>query len=187
VSLDSYILEFRKCFDTSMCEKIISFYNHDLEDSAITDPVNPINKNIRNCTKKDILDPNTFGETLLTNYIQYKLISCLKKYSDTFPHCSTTKFSQLDILCYESNKYKAGYVFHVDFGPTALDRTLSISVCLNNDYKGGEFVFQQPGGNNLVYPQNIGDVIIFPSNFMFPHQVNKIEDGTRFALVGWAV
>jgi len=187
VSLDNYILEFRKCFSTSMCEKIISYHNHDLTDSAITDPVNPINKNIRNCTRKNILDPKTFGETLLLNYVKSKLTGCLKKYLETFPHCITTEFSQLDILCYESNEYKAGYNFHVDFGKTANNRTLSISVCLNNDYKGGEFVFHQPGSNNLVYPQNIGDVIIFPSSFMFPHQVNKIESGTRFALVGWAV
>jgi len=187
VSLASYILEFRKCFDTSTCKKIIAYYNHDLQDSTITDPVNPVNKNIRNCTTKEILHPKTFGETLLVNYIKYKLMGCLKKYLETFPHCGTTELSQLDILCYKSNNYKAGYKFHVDFGKTTNHRTLSISVCLNNDYKGGEFVFHQPGGNNLIYPQNIGDVIIFPSNFIFPHQVNKIEDGTRFALVGWSV
>jgi Rps23 Pro-64 3,4-dihydroxylase Tpa1-like proline 4-hydroxylase len=170
-----------------MCEKIISYYNHDLQDSVITDPVNPINKNIRNCTTKNILYSNTFGETILVNYIKYKLMGCLKKYLETFPYCNATEFSQLDILCYKSNNYKAGYKFHVDFGPSVSNRHLSISVCLNNDYKGGEFVFHQPGSNNLIFPQNIGDVIIFPSSFMFPHQVNKIEKGTRFALVGWAI
>ena len=40
-------------------------------------------------------------------------------------------------------------------------------------------------GEKLNYPQNVGDLIIFPSNFMFPHQVNKIKSGTRFALVTW--
>jgi len=187
VSLSNYILEFRKCFDTSMCQKIISYHNHSLQDSTITDPVNPINKDIRNCTIKDILDPKTFGETILVNYIKYKLMSCVKKYSETFPYCCTTTLSQLDILCYESNQHKAGYDFHVDFGPTVSKRNLSISVCLNNDYTGGEFVFHQQGSNNLIFPQNVGDVIIFPSNFMFPHQVNKIKSGTRFALVGWAI
>ncbi len=187
MSLGNYILEFRKCFDTSMCKKIIAYYNHDLTDSAVTDSKNPVNKNIRNCTTKSILKPRTFGETILINYIKYKLIGCLKKYSENYPHCNTMNFSQLDILCYESNEHKAGYNFHVDQGEKVSNRTLSISVCLNNDYKGGEFVFHQPGSSDLIFPQNVGDVIIFPSNFMFPHQVNKIEKGTRFALVGWAI
>jgi len=186
VSLDNYILEFRKCFDTSMCKKIIAYYNNDLVDSSVTDPKNPVNKNVRNCTTRSILSPKTFGETILTNYIKYKLMGCLKKYSETL-FAEVTEFSQLDILCYESNEYKAGYDFHVDHGKSVSKRTLSISVCLNNNYKGGEFVFQRHDGNHLIYPQNVGDVIIFPSNFIFPHQVNKIKSGTRFALVGWAI
>ena len=96
------------------------------------------------------------------------------------------EISQLDILKYETNKYKAGYDFHQDFGKGCTERHLSISICLNNDYEGGEFVFDLPSGHHVV-PQNVGDAVVFPSNFMFPHQVNKITKGTRYALIGWVV
>ena len=94
------------------------------------------------------------------------------------------EISQLDILKYETNKYKAGYDFHQDFGKGCTERHLSISICLNNDYEGGEFVFDLSSGKHVL-PQNVGDAVIFPSNFMFPHQVNKITRGTRYALIGW--
>ena len=51
---------------------------------------------------------------------------------------------------------------------------------------GGEFVFDLPGEKYQV-GQNIGDALIFPSNFLFPHQVNQITRGTRYALIGWII
>jgi len=51
---------------------------------------------------------------------------------------------------------------------------------------GGEFKFNL-NGVEVQIPQNIGDAIAFPSNFMFPHQVNKILTGTRYAIIGWVV
>ena len=35
------------------------------------------------------------------------------------------------------------------------------------------------------YQTEKGSAIIFPSNFMFPHKVNKIEYGTRWSVVSW--
>ena len=32
---------------------------------------------------------------------------------------------------------------------------------------------------------NQGDVLIFPSNFLYPHKVNSIKKGTRYSFVSW--
>ena len=32
---------------------------------------------------------------------------------------------------------------------------------------------------------NTGDLIIFPSNFMYPHSVEPIISGTRYSIVCW--
>ena len=84
------------------------------------------------------------------------------------------------------NKHDVGYSWHVDMGYKAEARTLSMSICLNNDFKGGEFVFDLLE-NQEQFPQNTGDAIVFPSNFIYPHQVNKVTEGTRYALIGWVV
>mgnify|MGYP001213588018 CR=1 FL=1 len=31
-----------------------------------------------------------------------------------------------------------------------------------------------------------GDVVIFPSNFMYPHRVEKVTKGTRYSFVTWS-
>ena len=51
---------------------------------------------------------------------------------------------------------------------------------LNDDYKGGQLKI-----SNITYNTKKGSEIIFPSNFMFPHEVNLITEGTRYSIVTW--
>ena len=114
-----------------------------------------------------------------------KVFQCVDHYKNK-NNIHINEISQLDLLKYDANEFKAGYDFHNDFGRKVSQRHLSISICLNNKYEGGEFVFDIPEGHYTI-PQNVGDAVIFPSNFMFPHQVNKITKGTRYALIAWVI
>ncbi len=184
--MQNYIVEIRKLIPSNICKKIIKYHDYGFEDAGIvTNSEGSVKKNIRNCTTKSI-HPQTFGETILHNFILSKFFSALKTYSDKHKYSKVEEISQLDILKYVSNEYEAGYRYHTDFGPKTQDRAISISVCLNNDFQGGEFMFNLDG-KEIQYPQNEGDCIMFPSNFMFPHQVNKVTSGTRYALIGWAI
>ena len=31
----------------------------------------------------------------------------------------------------------------------------------------------------------VGDLLIFPSNFLYPHKVNMVTEGTRHSFVSW--
>ena len=59
--------------------------------------------------------------------------------------------------------------------------TLSVIGGLNNNYEGGEFVMFK----NKTYKFNAGDIIIFPSNFLFPHKVQEVTKGTRYTYISW--
>jgi len=91
---------------------------------------------------------------------------------------------QIDFLKYEKNKIKTGYSWHADTGRHCGERACTISISLNNEYMGGSFRIMVDN-EEVSYTQNVGDCLMFPSNFMFPHQVNKITSGTRYALIGW--
>ena len=180
--MKEYILEVKKIIPPKFCEKIINYFDHSYEDASTT---GGMNKNIRNCMTRNLLAPKTFGERVCSNFVKEKIFHCVKHYKNKHD-IHIDKISQLDILRYDTNEYKAGYKFHKDFGYKCSERHLSISICLNNEYEGGEFVFDLSSGHYTV-PQNVGDAVIFPSNFMFPHQVNKITEGTRYALIGWVI
>lgn len=56
----------------------------------------------------------------------------------------------------------------------------SLLFFLNDGYRGGELVIA-----DKVYTPKRNSAIIFPSNFMFPHYVNKVEFGTRYSIITW--
>ena len=58
---------------------------------------------------------------------------------------------------------------------------LTVLGALNNDYEGGEFMMF--GDQKVDMPA--GSVIVFPSNFMYPHEVKPVKSGTRYSFVSW--
>ena len=57
---------------------------------------------------------------------------------------------------------------------------LSIVGLLNDDFKGGDFMM-----NDEKIDLVAGDILMFPSSFLYPHEVLKITEGTRFSFVSW--
>jgi predicted 2-oxoglutarate/Fe(II)-dependent dioxygenase YbiX len=96
------------------------------------------------------------------------------------------KFNLEFVEPYELKKYSAGDFFdrHTDNYPgleIELDRKLTMTLQLSdpNDYQSGSLkVFQHS------QPKTQGTAIIYPS--FFSHQVEKIQSGTRWAMMSWA-
>lgn len=78
-------------------------------------------------------------------------------------------------------RYEVGQHFmeHHDHG-FSYNCTVSLVGYLNDDYKGGEIYFRL---HNLDYKPKAGDVVLFPSNFMYPHQAKIVTEGTKYSLV----
>src|SRR5210317_501481 len=58
---------------------------------------------------------------------------------------------------------------------------LSCLGSLNDDYVGGELVFF--GDTTIEFKQ--GDLLIFPSNFLYPHRVEPVISGVRWSYISW--
>lgn len=62
--------------------------------------------------------------------------------------------------------------------------TLSIVGALNDDYEGGEFAFFD---RKIKMKLNKGDILMFPSGFMYPHEVMPVIKGNRYNIITWLV
>lgn len=78
-------------------------------------------------------------------------------------------------------KYGPGQHFkeHHDHG-FSYNCTVSLVAYVNDDYEGGELYFRL---QNLKVKPEAGDLFIFPSNFMYPHQAMPVESGTKYSIV----
>ena len=58
---------------------------------------------------------------------------------------------------------------------------LSCLGTLNDNYSGGEFVILK----DTVLKLKKGELLIFPSNFLYPHKVKPINKGIRYSYISW--
>jgi predicted 2-oxoglutarate/Fe(II)-dependent dioxygenase YbiX len=58
---------------------------------------------------------------------------------------------------------------------------LSMIICLNDNYNGGELVFW----DNYKIKPSAGSIIAWPSLFLFPHRVDEVTEGLRYSGVIW--
>ena len=159
----------------------------EFEKAKIVDSNNSENLNIRK-TYTSILT-NT-GSSMTSchwhNLLYFFFKNGLNKYKD---QNNTIDFAynhitDIEILKYEKNGF---YTWHTDHC-AEIPRTMSCILLLNNDYEGGNLCFRNPNGSEEwqvdVKPNRM---IIWPSNFLYPHTVKPVTRGVRYSVVAWAL
>jgi len=94
-------------------------------------------------------------------------------------------FTPLRFNQYKENKKMAEHCDHIIINEAGTRKgipVLSIVGSLNDDYEGGEFIMFQDEEIKLKQ----GDLMIFPSVFLYPHRVEPVTKGVRNTFVSWA-
>jgi len=146
-----------------------------------------VNTNIRNVLAWNLKNINTesLTETHYCNIFIKFFRDNIEKYIE---NCGIQQkgFSLLniDVLKYEN---KGHYVFHVDHG-FKNPRTYSCIFFVNEDYEGGELEFRVPNHTQSTkIDKKKNRMIIWPSNFLYPHSVKPVTKGIRYSVVSWAL
>jgi|TARA_R110000796_G_scaffold93062_2_gene197460 predicted 2-oxoglutarate/Fe(II)-dependent dioxygenase YbiX len=157
------------------CNEIIDSYkNFNLKPLSTWKGVNKNERNVLGCNVHSEKDSfNKIKKQIEKSYIYYK---------EKFPFIESNKINQIDLL-----KYEVGgmYGYHID-NYTDYSRTTSVIINLNNNYKGGDLVFADQDCNEIKrYNLQKGSIVFFPSNFMYPHTIEPITEGSRYSVVAW--
>lgn len=139
---------------------------------------------------KEVRDVQSLSFSLysqkLTVVHYYNLLSSIillksKEYINQHKHVhSITEVLQMDGLRYSENNF---YDYHVDDG-YSFNRILSSILFLNNDYENGDLCFKFDEEEISIKPKP-GRLIMWPSNFLFPHCVKPVSKGIRYSIVAW--
>jgi predicted 2-oxoglutarate/Fe(II)-dependent dioxygenase YbiX len=144
---------------------------------------NPVTN--ENTTYEDDLDVS-YQDKATTDLIKNVVTKFVKDYITTV---ASSTFSLQDLSEPRFNRYEVGANMkpHVDHIHTMFDGErkgvpiLTVLGLLNDDFEGGDFLMFDNKKVNL----EAGDVIIFPSNFLYPHSVTTVTKGTRYSFVSW--
>lgn len=192
MDLKKAIVEINGLFNNSLIDRIINYIDKEnlsnlgVEDSKLNSVRNVKGFSCGHPTLIKNIPNQDMTRFLFFKYVQKELFTFLINYKTKLPFFKFDHIVQSDFLKYEVN---GKYEVHCDASSTMM-RHLSIIVNLNEDYEGGDFVFFNPfNKEEIIHSVSLkkGNVLMFPSNFLYPHSVKPITKGTRYSIVSWAI
>ena len=182
--LKNYLLHLDNFINKETCEKTLqemnninynqhTFYNSVKNDSESRSGSQELEVSYDNVsTKKEMMNRLWHAIDSYIKYIKYPWFNEWVGYSEI-------RFNK-----YSENKKMALHADHIHSlfeGKRKGIPILSVLGVLNDNYEGGEFIMF----DNYEIKFKQGDVLIFPSNFIFPHKVEPVTKGTRYSFISW--
>jgi predicted 2-oxoglutarate/Fe(II)-dependent dioxygenase YbiX len=186
VDLNKYIKVYSSFFEKELCNNTIKdlkncekeWYEH-----TFYNPLTNTNKNRSGEQEFSVSELYTENNKIIMDKI-WNGIRNYVDYLDIPFFTSWSGYSAARYNIYRENKKMAEHIDHIQSifdGERKGIPTLSLVGILNDDYEGGEFIMF--GKEQIKLKQ--GDLLIFPSNFLFKHKVNEVKKGTRYSFVSW--
>ena len=108
---------------------------------------------------------------------------CVDDYIHFHDNIKSTKYTDFRINRYGEGGFMKSHIdnIHHSHGQKQGYPHLTSLIFLNDDYEGGDFVLC---GDKWIEKIQ-GSAIVFPSNFMFPHEVKEVSKGKRYSIMTW--
>tara|TARA_R100000005_G_C4982235_1_gene191686 strand:+ start:983 stop:1570 length:588 start_codon:yes stop_codon:yes gene_type:complete len=118
--------------------------------------------------------------------------SLLEKYYSDFPHSVCSRFTLPKFIKYtkgmsmkdHTDNITAIFNSYSQHDPKGVP-VLSIVGVLKSAKKGGQFFINYQDGSREEFLTDDGSVVIFPSNFIYRHEVSEILEGERISFSSW--
>jgi hypothetical protein len=183
-NLRSYILVLEGIVPYELCNEVLAEYGND-KNWVNTVTGNGLYREIRRCDAINMSDPFIIQQNHeKRKIIDEKLFSCagnaIKKYKEKFKHTRIEGDSGYTLLRYQEGEFYSQHTDHFLHAP----RSVSCSFALNDDYEGGEFAFFD---RSIVIKAPKGSALMFPSNFMYPHEIMPIARNVRYSIITWFI
>jgi len=182
--LEDFIQVFDNVLSPENCNLILNEYTNSTEWKD-THTGSGIDKNTRNCMEIGISQDFIINENFdvrknLDNVVFESVRKVISNYNDIIPTFRIDIDTGYQLLRYKEGEF---YTQHTDSFKEQ-QRSLSCSFQLNEDYDGGEFALFD---REMMIRTKPGSAIVFPSNFMYPHEIMPVIKGTRYSIITWLV
>ena len=182
--LQHYMKLFKGCIDKNLCDNLVremeaiefqehKFYDHYKREVSARSGSKELSVSWDDCPSRSILSKKLWY--VIHDYLKYINLPWFVSWSGYTP----PRFNK-----YNQNKQMA---LHCDHIHSAFDGKrkgipiLSVLGVLNDDYEGGEFIMF----DDTEIKFDKGDVLVFPSLFLYPHKVEPVKSGTRYSYISW--
>jgi predicted 2-oxoglutarate/Fe(II)-dependent dioxygenase YbiX len=185
-SISDYIVVFEDVMTHALCDAILEEFSNEEEWVKTTiGSIGNVDASIRSAetiviSYPHIIEKNKKVRHKLDKYVFVSAGLAIKKYNEKFPLAKIEEDSGYELLRYKEGQF---YTQHTD-SFKARPRAVSCSFALNDNYEGGEWGFFD---REMVIKAPKGSAVLFPSNFMYPHEIMPVTKGTRYSVITWFI
>lgn len=182
--LRDYIVVFENIVPNELCDNVLAEYSND-KNWINTQTAGGLSRDIRRCDAINMSDPVIIEQNKdKRQQIDEQLFLCaseaIKKYNKKFKYARIQGDSGYTFLRYQENEFYTEHTDHFLQAP----RIVSCSFALNDGFEGGEFGFFN---RELKYTPPKGSALMFPSNFLYPHEVMPVTRRVRYSIITWFI
>lgn len=183
--LEDFIGVFNNVMSDTVCDLILNEYESSDEWQNTKIEGAKVDKSVKNCMNIGISQYNTIQKNReirkkIDKLIHNSIGEVIYLYKKIFPAFNIEIDTGYELLRYNEGEF---YIQHTDSFKDQ-QRSLACSIQLNDDYDGGEFGFFN---RDVIIRSQKGSVTVFPSNFMYPHEIMPVIRGTRYAIITWLI
>ena len=184
-NINDYIVVLENAITHSLCDAILKEFGAEEEWIKTTVGGGKANSNVRSAetvviSYPHVIEKNPEVRQKLDQHVFSAAANVIRRYNEKFPLCNIKEDSGYELLRYKEGQF---YIQHTD-SFKARPRAVSCSFALNDDYEGGEWGFFD---REMVVKAPKGAAVLFPSNFMYPHEIMPVTKGTRYSIITWFV
>ena len=184
IQLNDYIQIFDDIVPSELCDAVLNeFKTEEWAKTVVGD--RQVREDIRSAeaieiSQSYVVEKNIAVRKQLDLDIFNAARMAITRYNEKFPLARIEEDSGYELLRYKEGQF---YIEHTD-SYKARPRAVSCSFALNDDYEGGEFAFFS---RSEVHKLKKGSCIMFPSSFMYPHEIMPVTKGNRYSIVTWFI
>ena len=181
--LKHYVKIYKNAIDNDKCESIInqlqdakfvthSFYTPQTNEHIVHEFEPTVSNN-------QIADTDFLMEKIWNLLQRYVTVDFKNNWFTGWQGYTQPRYNRYDVDSRMEN--------HCDHIHTMFDGTrrgipvLTVMAALNDNFQGGQLVMFEDQTIELF----AGDVIVFPSNFLYPHKIEPVTSGVRYSFVSW--
>lgn len=182
---------YKNVFSKSDADRYINILESNLDgtkryrwsEAQVTNSTTPIKK-ARDCVdfkykQHDLGTRDSYNSELIDLHeeIYQKLKVCIDDYAHYWG-INVVYYEAFNFVKYEGEG--THFNIHADHGPS-YNCTVSAVIYINDNYDGGEIRF--PRLDNYTHKPSVGDIAIFPSNYIYEHASLPMKSGTKYCVV----
>lgn len=184
-NINDYIVVLENAMTPALCDAVLEEFSAEDEWVKTVVGTGEANSSVRSAetvvmSYPHVIEKNPKVRQKLDQYVFSSAADVIRRYNKSFPLCRIEEDSGYELLRYKEGQF---YIQHTD-SFKGRPRAVSCSFALNDDYEGGEWGFFD---RELVVKAPKGAAVLFPSNFMYPHEIMPVTKGTRYSVITWFV